>query len=88
MKKTILIQTLLVVFSLILLIFVRFNQPPFEYIPTTIHLSGEGPLEVVVDERPQETSEPRTSEVPSRAEQQAPPQEVPEPEATTETNYQ
>ncbi|MCC5875432.1 MAG: hypothetical protein JJU11_04350 [Candidatus Sumerlaeia bacterium] len=85
MKKTILIQTLLVVFALILLIFMRFNQPPFEYIPTTIHLSGEGQVETRVEERTEPT--PRR-QAPSREEQQAPPQEVPEPEATTETNYQ
>lgn len=66
MKKTILIQTVLVVLALLLLIFIRLNQPPFEYIPTTIHLSDNGEM-ALTESNPRPREDPPADPEPEPA---------------------
>lgn len=89
MKKTILIQTILVVLSLLLLIFIRLNQPPFQHIPTTIHLSDRGGSSPAEREAPP-PPEPEPTPPPA-SEPEPAPEEVevaPASEDTNETEYQ
>jgi hypothetical protein len=55
MKKSIILQASLVGTALVLLVFVKFNQPPFQFIPTTIEIPDdrEDEEEMVEEDAPE-----------------------------------